>query len=57
MDLDVSLPGLNGHELQKRISVEQQDMPIIFVTGHGDIPMTVLAMKQVLANSDVALHC
>jgi FixJ family two-component response regulator len=43
--LDVSLPGLNGLELQKRISGEQQDMPIIFITGHGDIPMTVQAMK------------
>jgi FixJ family two-component response regulator len=43
--LDVSLPGLNGLELQKRVSVEQRDMPIIFITGHGDIPMTVQAMK------------
>src|SRR5208282_5000286 len=42
--LDVSLPGLNGLELQKRASVEQRDMPIIFITGHGDIPMTVQAM-------------
>jgi FixJ family two-component response regulator len=45
MVLDVSLPGLNGLELQKCISAERQDMPIIFVTGHGDIPMTVQAMK------------
>jgi FixJ family two-component response regulator len=43
--LDVSLPGLNGLELQKRLSAEQQDMPIIFITGYGDIPMTVQAMK------------
>lgn len=43
--LDVSLPDLNGLDLQKQISVQQQDMPIIFVTGHGDIPMTVRAMK------------
>jgi FixJ family two-component response regulator len=43
--LDVSLPGLNGLELQKRIAVERTDMPIIFVTGHGDVPMTVQAMK------------
>jgi FixJ family two-component response regulator len=43
--LDVYLPGLNGLELQKRISGEQPDMPIIFITGHGDIPMTVQAMK------------
>jgi FixJ family two-component response regulator len=45
MILDVSLPGLNGLELQKRISSDQRDMPIIFVTGHGDIPMSVQAMK------------
>jgi FixJ family two-component response regulator len=45
MILDVSLPGLNGLELQKSLSAERQDMPIIFVTGHGDIPMTVQAMK------------
>lgn len=43
--LDVSLPGLNGLELQKRIAGERTDMPIIFVTGHGDVPMTVQAMK------------
>lgn len=43
--LDVSLPGLNGLELQKRIVVERSDMPIIFITGHGDVPMTVQAMK------------
>ncbi len=43
--LDVSLPGLNGLELQKRLAAEQQDMPIIFITGYGDIPMTVQAMK------------
>ncbi len=43
--LDVSLPGLNGLELQKRVAVERTDMPIIFITGHGDIPMTVQAMK------------
>jgi len=43
--LDISLPGLNGLELQKRVAVERSDMPIIFITGHGDIPMTVGAMK------------
>jgi FixJ family two-component response regulator len=43
--LDVSLPGLNGLDLQNRIAVERIDMPIIFVTGHGDIPMTVQALK------------
>ena len=43
--LDISLPGLNGLELQKRVAAERTDLPIIFVTGHGDIPMTVGAMK------------
>ena len=43
--LDFSLPGLNGLELQKRVAVERHEMPIIFITGHGDIPMTVQAMK------------
>jgi len=43
--LDVSLPGLNGLELQERIAGERADTPIIFITGHGDVPMTVQAMK------------
>lgn len=43
--LDVSLPDLNGLELQKLIASERADMPIIFITGHGDVPMTVQAMK------------
>lgn len=43
--LDISLPGLNGLELQKRIAAERRDMPIIFITGHGDVPKTVQAMK------------
>ncbi|MGA3194215.1 MAG: response regulator transcription factor [Terriglobales bacterium] len=43
--LDVSLPGLNGLDLQKRIASERTDMPIIFITGHGDVPMSVRAMK------------
>jgi FixJ family two-component response regulator len=43
--LDISLPGLNGLELQKRIAMERTDMPIIFITGHGDVPKTVQAMK------------
>jgi FixJ family two-component response regulator len=43
--LDISLPGLNGLDLQKRIAVERHEMPIIFITGHGDIPITVQAMK------------
>jgi FixJ family two-component response regulator len=43
--LDVSLPGLNGLELQQRVAAERTDMPIIFITGHGDIQMTVQAMN------------
>ncbi len=43
--LDVSLPDLNGLDLQKRMALERQDMPIIFITGHGDVSMTVRAMK------------
>ena len=43
--LDVSLPDLNGLELQELIAAERIDMPIIFITGYGDVPMTVKAMK------------
>ena len=43
--LDVSMPGLNGLELQKCVASERLDMPIIFITGHGDVPTTVQAMK------------
>ena len=43
--LDVALPDLNGLDLQKRIAADRIDMPIIFITGHGDVPMTVRAMK------------
>jgi FixJ family two-component response regulator len=43
--LDVSLPDLNGLELQNLIAADRIDTPIIFITGHGDVPMTVQAMK------------
>jgi FixJ family two-component response regulator len=43
--LDVTLPDLNGLDLQKRVAVHRVDMPIIFITGYGDVPMTVQAMK------------
>jgi FixJ family two-component response regulator len=43
--LDLSLPGLNGLELQKQLAVEHIEMPIIFITGHGDVPQSVQAMK------------
>ena len=39
------MPGLSGLELQKRVANDRADMPIIFITGYGDIPMTVEAMK------------
>ena len=43
--LDMSLPDGNGLDLQKQINLEGMHMPIIFITGHGDVPMTVRAMK------------
>jgi len=43
--LDVRLPGLSGLDLQKRMVEAGTEIPIIFMTGHGDIPMTVRAMK------------
>jgi FixJ family two-component response regulator len=43
--LDVRLPGLSGLDLQKRMVEANREIPIIFITGHGDIPMTVRAMK------------
>jgi FixJ family two-component response regulator len=43
--LDVHLPDLNGLDLQERVANDRLDMPIIFITGYGDVPMTVKAMK------------
>ncbi len=43
--LDIGLPDLNGLDLQQRVAIDRIDMPIIFITGHRDIPMTVRAMK------------
>jgi FixJ family two-component response regulator len=43
--LDVRLPGLSGLDLQQELAAARVDLPIIFVTGHGDIPMSVRAMK------------
>jgi FixJ family two-component response regulator len=43
--LDVSLPGVNGLDLQNSLAADRNDMPIIFITGYGDVPMTVRAMK------------
>jgi FixJ family two-component response regulator len=44
--LDLNLPGLNGLDLQKRVASDQNGMPIIFITGYGDIPTSVRAMKE-----------
>ena len=44
--LDVSLPGLTGMDLQERLHALKSTLTIIFITGHGDVPMSVLAMKQ-----------
>ena len=44
--LDIRMPELNGLELQTRLNQLGQTLPIIFITGHGDIPMAVRAMKQ-----------
>jgi FixJ family two-component response regulator len=43
--LDVALPDVNGLDLQKRVAVDRSDMPVIFITGHGDVPTSVRAMK------------
>jgi FixJ family two-component response regulator len=43
--LDVRLPGRSGLELQRELANAKKDIPIIFITGHGDIPMSVQAMK------------
>jgi FixJ family two-component response regulator len=43
--LDLTLPGLSGLELQERIAADRSDMPIIFISGYGDVPKTVRAMK------------
>lgn len=43
--LDYTLPNLNGLEIQERIAASHPEMPIIFISGHGDVPITVKAMK------------
>jgi FixJ family two-component response regulator len=43
--LDISLPGLSGLDLQERLSQDEIGLPIIFITGHGDVPISVRAMK------------
>ena len=43
---DIRMPGLSGLELQQRLNEQRSEIPIIFVTGHGDVPMAVTAMKS-----------
>src|SRR5687768_2026204 len=43
---DIRMPGLSGLELQQKLNEERADVPIIFITGHGDVPMAVNAMKS-----------
>jgi FixJ family two-component response regulator len=43
--LDVQMPGLNGLELQKALATMDRPFPVVFITGHGDVPMSVSAMK------------
>jgi len=44
--LDIRMPGINGMELQRKLNERNSMLPIIFVTGHGDVPMAVEAMQQ-----------
>lgn len=44
--LDIRLPGLNGMELQEKLLEVNKSLPIVFITGHGDIPLSVQAMKK-----------
>src|ERR1700759_4317725 len=44
--LDVRLPGQSGLDLQRELAAANRELPIIFITGHGDIPMSVQAMKR-----------
>src|ERR1700689_2486736 len=43
--LDVRLPGQSGLDFQRELAAAKRELPIIFITGHGDVPMTVQAMK------------
>src|ERR1700692_3770045 len=44
--LDVTLPGQSGLEFQRELAAAGRELPIVFITGHGDIPMSVQAMKS-----------
>lgn len=44
--LDIRMPGMNGLELQQRLKEREAHLPIIFITGHGDVPLAVEAMRE-----------
>ena len=44
--LDVRMPGLSGLQLQQKLEILEREIPIIFVTGHGDVDMAVMALKR-----------
>lgn len=44
--VDLEMPGLNGLELQQRLAADEEPVPVVFLTGHGDIPASVRAMRQ-----------
>jgi FixJ family two-component response regulator len=48
--LDVKMPGISGLELQEKLLSQEHVIPIVFITGHGDIPMTVKAIKKGAVN-------
>ena len=48
--LDIQMPGLTGMDMQMRLLAQGTDLPIIFLTGHGDIPTTVTAMRRGAVN-------
>ncbi len=48
--LDINLPGVSGLDLQQELAKSRSQVPIIFLTGHGDIPMTVRAVKAGAVN-------
>ena len=48
--LDVQMPGLSGFDLQRQLRSTPRSLPIVFITGHGDIPMSVMAMKAGAVN-------
>ena len=53
--LDVRLPGLSGLEFQNELAKAEIDLPIVFLTGHGDIPMSVQAMRRAPSSFSLSL--